>query len=116
MINFHSATSIVAWMRDVLYIIIHTCLVNYYVLLAGTFAAVIVRPEFNPEYWYLAFFSDGFNICINKDERHFNNGNLEKNEEKTIPCSELYKKGIDWTTHATGDHSHHHDHFHHGYY
>ena len=35
-----------------------------YGLLVWAFAAVMGRPEFSPEYWYLAFFSDGFKICI----------------------------------------------------
>lgn len=34
----------------------------FYVLLVRVFAAVMGCPEFNPEYWYLAFFSDGFKI------------------------------------------------------
>ena len=31
-------------------------------LLAAALATVVGRPEFTPEYWYLAFFSDGFKI------------------------------------------------------
>ena len=34
----------------------------FYVLFVWVFAAVVGWPEFNPEYWYLAFFSEGFKI------------------------------------------------------
>jgi hypothetical protein len=34
-----------------------------YALLMWVFAAVVGLPEFSPEYWYFAFFSDGFRIC-----------------------------------------------------
>ena len=35
----------------------------FYVLLVCVLVAVVMgRPELSPEYWYLAFFSDGFRI------------------------------------------------------
>ena len=35
---------------------------------AGPRGGVTGRPEFRPPYWYLAFFSDGFNIYNEKNK------------------------------------------------
>jgi len=34
----------------------------YFLLSAVSFGGVTGRPEFKPEYWYFAFFSEGFKI------------------------------------------------------
>jgi len=34
----------------------------YFLLSAASFGGVTGRPEFKPEYWYFAFFSEGFKI------------------------------------------------------
>jgi len=43
----------------------------YFLLSAASFGGVTGRPEFKPEYWYFAFFSEGFKIWkISKHGKH----------------------------------------------